>query len=302
MEEQHSTSCKTCTANCPSAGGEGTCGSNNEQAQEYLQKIMEAQALKETLNKIKNKVLIFSGKGGVGKTTVSVNLAAALARRGFKVGLLDVDFHGPSVPKLAGVEGMEPPYEHAKIIPVMSPAGFKVISVGLLMEDQGAAVVWRGPMKMSAVQQLVRDVDWGELDFLLIDAPPGTGDEPLSVIQTIQSVTGAVLVTTPQQVAISDVRRSANFCEQVNVPVIGIVENMCGFVCPKCGETTPIFSEGGAKGLCDEIGLSLLGSIPLDVEVMISSEEGSPFVLKNSASGQAFEKAVDQFLANLPKE
>lgn len=301
MEEQHS-SCKTCSANCPSAGSEGTCGGgDSEQAQEYLKKIMEAQALQETLNKIKNKVLVFSGKGGVGKSTVSVNLAAALTRRGYKVGLLDIDFHGPSVPKLAGVEGMEPPYENAKIIPVVAPAGFKVISIGLLMEDQGAAVVWRGPMKMSAVQQLLRDVEWGELDFLLIDAPPGTGDEPLSVIQTIKNLTGAVLVTTPQQVAISDVRRSANFCQQVEVPIIGIVENMSGFVCPKCGEITPIFSAGGAQELCKETGINLLGSIPLDVEVMIASEEGSPFVLKNSTAGQAFEKAVDAFLTHLPQ-
>ena len=290
-------SCKTCNASgCPSAGKEGSCGSDGA---EYLRQAMEAEELKKTLKGIRHKILVFSGKGGVGKSTVSVNLAADLARRGYRVGLLDVDFHGPSVPKLCGIEKAVPEYEAAKLKPVPTAFGVQVISIGVLVEDADAAVVWRGPMKMGATQQLIRDVAWGPLDFLLIDSPPGTGDEPLSVVQTIHDITGAVLVTTPQQVAIADVRRSASFCAMVSVSVLGVVENMSGFACPKCGEVTPIFSSGGAQAMCEEMKLPLLGQVPLDPEVMRASEAGRPFVLQAGPAAAAFRGAVDGLLKQL---
>jgi Mrp family chromosome partitioning ATPase len=296
-----SKSCKSCAVSgCPSAGSEGSCGGESPEAvQQQLQQMMAAAALKKALGRIRYKLLVFSGKGGVGKSTVSVNLAADLAKRGFKVGLLDVDFHGPSVPQLAGVIGMTPPFEDGRITPVPAPAGFAVVSIGLLVEDPDEAVVWRGPAKMAVIQQLLRDVEWGDLDFLLIDSPPGTGDEPLSVVQIIHDITGAALVTTPQQVAIADVRRSANFCDKVNVSVVGVVENMAGFACPKCGEITPVFSAGGAAKMCQDLDLPLLGSIPLDIQVMRASEEGRPFVLQGGVAAASFSAAVDQLLRNL---
>ena len=294
------TSCKSCgVSGCPSAGSDASCGSSPEEAQRHLQQMMAAAALKKALARIRYKLLIFSGKGGVGKSTVSVNLAAELARRGFKVGLLDIDFHGPSVPQLAGVVGMTPPFENGRITPVLSPAGFGVVSVGLLVEDPDEAVVWRGPAKMAVIQQLLRDVEWGDLDFLLIDSPPGTGDEPLSVVQIIHDMTGAVLVTTPQQVAIADVRRSANFCDKVNVSVVGVVENMAGFACPKCGEISSVFSSGGAAEMCRDLDLPLLGSIPLDIQVMRASEEGRPFVLQGGSAAALFSAAAGQLLSNI---
>lgn len=194
------------------------------------------------------KIVVLSGKGGVGKSTVAVNLATALALNGLRVGLLDVDIHGPSVPTMLGLENETLKGGPEGLFPVEF-GGLKIMSLGFLLQNPDDAVIWRGPMKMGVIKQFLTDVQWGDLDYLIVDAPPGTGDEPLSICQLIQPLDGAVIVTTPQKVAAIDVRKSISFCRRLAVPVLGVIENMSGFVCPKCGEVTQILPTGGGKRL-----------------------------------------------------
>lgn len=222
-------------------------------------------------------ILVLSGKGGVGKSTIAVNLALTLARLGRRVGLLDADLHGPSVPTLLNLHGRVPGMRHGRILPVEVGA-LKVMSVGLMLEDRQAPVIWRGPMKAGALQQMVRDADWGELDEFVVDCPPGTGDEPLSAIQLLAPAYGAVIVTTPQEVALADVRRSVNFCRQLAVPILGVVENMSGFVCPHCGQTTDIFTSGGAERMAVDMGIPFLGRVPLDPGLVACGDAGAAFL------------------------
>jgi Mrp family chromosome partitioning ATPase/predicted Fe-Mo cluster-binding NifX family protein len=231
-------------------------------------------------------VVVLSGKGGVGKSTVAVNLAAALMLSGKRVGLLDVDIHGPSVPTMLGLEGSTVHEERGEIVPVML-GGLKVLSLGFLLRNQDDAVIWRGPMKMGVIKQFLKDVAWGDLDYLVIDSPPGTGDEPLSVCQLIGNLDGAVIVTTPQKVAAVDVRKSISFCRQLEVPVLGVVENMSGFVCPNCGEVTPILLAGGGRRIAEDMGVPFLGSIPIDPNIAQSCDEGRPFIQQYSESPTA---------------
>jgi Mrp family chromosome partitioning ATPase/predicted Fe-Mo cluster-binding NifX family protein len=237
----------------------------------------EKLRLRERMKRVRNKIVVLSGKGGVGKSTVAVNLALALASDGNDVGLLDVDIHGPSIPKLLNLESEVPAPREDGFEPVVS-GKLKVMSLGFILPDQGGAVIWRGPMKAGAIKQLLTDTNWGNLDYLVVDSPPGTGDEPLSVIQLIEDVTGAVVVTTPQALAILDVRKSIGFCEKLNVPVLGIIENMSGFACPKCGEVTEIFKSGGGETLARETGVPFLGRIPLDPSMVDAADEGKPVV------------------------
>ncbi|MDO9541428.1 MAG: Mrp/NBP35 family ATP-binding protein, partial [Kiritimatiellia bacterium] len=202
--------------------------------------------MQERLEQIKHKIIVLSGKGGVGKSTVAVNVAVSLTLAGKRVGLLDVDIHGPSIPKMLDLEDTRISVRDEIMLPVEKD-GLKVMSIGFLLQNRDDAVIWRGPMKMGVIKQFLKDVDWGELDYLVIDSPPGTGDEPLSVCQLVKNADGAVIVTTPQDVATNDVRKSINFCRQLNLPVLGVVENMSGFVCPKCGELTAIFKTGGGE-------------------------------------------------------
>jgi len=243
----------------------------------------DEEALKATLEKIRHKVIVLSGKGGVGKSTVAVNLSVALSDAGQRVGLLDADIHGPSLPVLLGLEGSEVHSDGQRLIPLLW-RDVKVMSMGFLLKKRDDAVIWRGPLKMGVLKQFLKDVDWGELDFLLVDSPPGTGDEPLSICQLIADLDGALIVTTPQEVAASDVRKSIRFCQQVNVPVLGIVENMSGFQCPHCGKVTDIFRSGGGEAMAEEYGVPFLGRIPLDPAVGESGEEGKPFVQKEETS------------------
>lgn len=244
------------------------------------------QKLQDKLNCIKHKIIVMSGKGGVGKSTVAVNLATALSMAGKKVGLLDVDIHGPSIPTMLGLENEALGGSNEELEPV-DLGGMKVMSLGFLLQSPDQAVIWRGPMKIGVIKQFLENVNWGELDYLIIDSPPGTGDEPLSVCQFIGKLDGAVIVTTPQRVATVDVRKSVNFCHQVHMKVLGIIENMSGFVCPKCGEVTQILPAGGGSKMADDMGVPFLGSIPLDPQVAQAGDTGRAFLRYYSASPTA---------------
>ena len=246
----------------------------------------------EAMSKVKHKIAVMSGKGGVGKSTVAVNLSLALASKGRSVGLLDADIHGPTVPKLLGMEDEKLGVGEGGILPARGPGGVEVVSMGFLLSERDTPVIWRGPMKMGALSQFLGEVYWGELDFLVIDLPPGTGDEPLSIAQLIPSMDGSVIVTTPQEVALTSVRKCINFSRTLDVPVLGIIENMSGFVCPYCKRRVDIFKTGGGARAAEQYGVPLLGKIPLIPEIVDSGEEGEPFVLRSPSSEVAreFEK------------
>jgi Mrp family chromosome partitioning ATPase len=248
------------------------------------------QLLRERMEAIGHKLLVLSGKGGVGKSTVAVNLAVSLARAGKRVGLLDVDVHGPSVPKLMGLEEQQVFGADQMLKPACSADGVKVMSIGFLLPTQDDAVVWRGPRKYGLIRQFLSGVDWGALDFLVIDAPPGTGDEPMAVAELARPRASALLVTTPQDVAVSDVRRSVTFCRDVHLPVIGVVENMSGLVCPGCGRRIDLFKTGGGERLARAMHVPFLGSVPIDPEVVTRGDEGRPIAGSDShgATAEAF--------------
>ena len=253
----------------------------------------ERLLLEGRMGTIGRKILVLSGKGGVGKSTVAANLAVALAAAGGKVGLLDVDLHGPSIPKILGLDGRRlEPNSAGLMEPVQVSENLKVVSVGLLLDNAKDAVIWRGPMKYNVIRQFLKDVAWGELDYLVIDSPPGTGDEPLAVAQMVGKGAWAVVVTTPQEVAISDVRRSVSFCETLSLHVAGIVENMSGMICPHCGEHLTPFKTGGGERLAGEMGVPFLGRIPLDPQIVASGDKGQPFV-QASADSQAAKAFAD---------
>lgn len=249
----------------------------------------------DRMNRIKHKIIIASGKGGVGKSTVSVNLAWALKAKGHSVGLLDADITGPSIPKLLGIEDQKMKKGPHGVQPG-DASGIKVASMALLLPNKDSAVVWRGPMKMAAIRQFVQDVLWGDLDFLLIDLPPGTSDEPLSVIQLIPDLTGAIIVTTPQEVSLLDSRKAVNMVKSMKVLVLGIIENMSGLLCPHCGEAIDIFSTGGGKKTAEELEVPFLGAIPLDPEVSVLGDRGVPFVNRATRAEDSFKKIVDRLL------
>src|SRR5512133_472551 len=222
---------------------------------------------------VKHVILVLSGKGGVGKSTVSVNLAYALSSHGKKVGLLDLDMHGPNVPKMLGIEDHKLQVMGERIEPVRVTGSLSVISMAFLLPDTSTPIIWRGPMKMAAIQQFLGEVNWGSLDYLVVDLPPGTGDEALTIAQLAPNVRGAVIVTTPQDVATLDAKKSAKFVEKLGLPVIGVIENMSGMVCPHCGEQIELFGRGGGKKLADELGVPFLGAIPLDIEMRKAGDE-----------------------------
>lgn len=252
----------------------------NDKAEEDKRK------LQARLSHIRHKVMVLSGKGGVGKSMIAVNLAVGLMLEGKRVGLLDVDIHGPSIPTMLGLEREPISGNEGELIPIEMD-GLKVISIGFFLRSQDDAVIWRGPLKMSAIRQFLTDVAWGDLDFLVIDSPPGTGDEPLSVCQLIGTLDGAVIVTTPQKVAAVDVRKSITFCQHLKVPVLGVVENMSGFVCPRCGEVTPILRSGGGKQIAKDMNVPFLGSIPMDPKIAEACDNGEAFVQHYATSPNA---------------
>jgi len=269
-----------------------TSQSKADQAKREQEELM----LKSRMGEIGFKLLVLSGKGGVGKSTVAANLAVALATRGNRVGLLDVDVHGPSIPKLMGLEGQPIGAAGEALAPIHLTERLKVMSIGFLLKSNADAVIWRGPLKYNVIRQFLKDVAWGQLDYLVIDSPPGTGDEPLSVAQLVGSPAGAVIVTTPQDLAISDVRRCVSFCNTLSLPVVGIVENMSGLVCPKCGEELALFKTGGGRVLAQEMGVPFLGAIPIEPQIVDSGDAGTPFVERhaNTRSGTAFADIVSR--------
>ena len=269
-----------------SSGSCSSCGSSHAQ-QPPVHPVDNDQKMRERMGKVKHKLLVFSGKGGVGKSSVAVNLAVDLQQKGYRVGLLDVDVHGPSVPTLLGLERKMAGASDGAMIPVMYK-NLKVISIGFLMEDPDSPVIWRGPLKMGVIKQFLEDVHWGELDYLIIDAPPGTGDEPLSVAQLVTDA-HAIVVTTPQKVSTTDVRKSINFCHKVNMPILGVVENMSGMILPS-GERVDLFGTGGGKTMAAQMNVPFLGDLPIDPLAAKAADEGKPFVdhLPDSPLTKAF--------------
>jgi ATP-binding protein involved in chromosome partitioning len=251
---------------------------HRERIVDEVQKGIEEAELQERMGAIRQKLLILSGKGGVGKSTVAVNLAVALAAMGRTVGLLDVDVHGPSIPGLTGLEGSTVASEGSAILPVKLVDNLTVMSIGFLLQSKSDAVIWRGPLKYHMIRQFLKDVAWGALDHLVVDCPPGTGDEPLSVGQLVGTPAAAIVVTTPQGVSIADVRRCVTFCKNLSLPILGILENMSGFVCPHCGAQLDLFKKGGGEALARETGVPFLGCVPIDPEVVISGDDGTPLV------------------------
>lgn len=257
----------------------------------------------ENLKRVRHKIVVMSGKGGVGKSTVAVNLASDLASRGMKVGILDADMHGPTVPRLLGMK--DPALnvnESGRIMPAKGPKGISVISIAFLLRESDAPVIWRGPVKMGAIKQFLEEVDWGELDYLIVDLPPGTGDEPLSVAQLVPSPDGALIVTTPQDVALISVRKSINFAKATGLNVLGMVENMSGFACPHCGKDVDMFGKGMVEATAKSFSVPYLGKLPMSPVVAASGEEGIPFVV-SSADGVAksFHAVTDQLLVMIEK-
>jgi len=244
-------------------------------------------AVEKSLGRIKQKLMVMSGKGGVGKTSTSVNLAIALANKGFQVGIMDVDLHGPDVPRMLGLKGMiDLSPNSRKLEPMHRMKNLKVVSIESLTASKDDAIIWRGPIKYSAIKQFIADVEWGDLDFLIIDSPPGTGDEPLTIAQTIQDAK-AIIVTTPQEVSLADVRKSINFCKTVKMEIFGVIENMSGFICPHCGESVDIFGTGGGERTAAAASIPFLGRIPMDPRVVACGDDGCSVQEKYADSGVA---------------
>ena len=276
-----------CNKECGSCESAGTCDLK----------------LKSRLSAIKHKVMVLSGKGGVGKSSVSVNLAIALAMDGMKVGLLDIDFHGPSVPTMLGLQKIKLDSDENGVIPA-EIHNIKVVSISMLLpENQHDAIIWRGPMKAGVLKQLLEDVNWGELDYLIMDFPPGTGDEALSACQLVSDADGGIIVTTPQEVSLADCRRCISFCRKLNLPVLGVLENMSGFACPDCAKVYDIFGSGGGESMAKDNNVPFLGKIPIDPALATACDTGRPFIYhsQEKPTAQAFSKAVDNLMEQVEK-
>ena len=274
---------------------------NRAQLEAYRKQAAEDQEkFKERMGKIKHKIAVISGKGGVGKSTITVNLATAFALKGSRVGILDADIHGPSVPRLLGLEGSQVQTTAMGALPVDGPLKMKVMSIDFFMAEQ-MPTIWRGPLKMKAIRQLLGEIVWGNLDYLFIDLPPGTGDEPLSIAQLLPELDGVVIVTMPSDLSSSIVKKAVTFAQRLKLPIIGVVENMSGFVCPHCNEKIEIFSSGGGKKMAQEEGVPFLGSIPIDPKVSADSDKGAPFIIshKDSAASKAFMEIVSKIVVYL---
>ncbi len=282
--ECNETDCKTCDK-------KGNC----DQEQDV--------SVRASLGRIKQKFIILSGKGGVGKSSVSVNLAMALARKGHDVGLMDVDIHGPDIPHMLGQKGLLGLNEDRKLIPLAYSDKLKTVSIDSLNAVKDNAIIWRGPIKHNVIRQFIGDVEWGDLDFLLIDSPPGTGDEPLTVSQVVPGAR-AIIVTTPQEVALADVRKSINFCNTVKMDIFGVVENMSGYICPHCKEVVNIFGSGGGEKTAEAFGLTFLGKIPLDPEMVSCGDMGVSYQEKypESEVTKAFERIAGKMADSLSNE
>lgn len=298
MTKQEQTTTASSEKNACETCSDSSCSAARQKKDESKEEYADRRKLQATLCRIQHKIVVLSGKGGVGKSTVAVNLATSLMLSGFRVGLLDVDIHGPSVPTMLGLEKESLRGGPDGLLPV-ELGNMKIMSIGFILQNPDDALIWRGPMKMGVIKQFLTDVDWGDLDYLIVDAPPGTGDEPLSLCQLIQPLDGAVIVTTPQRVAAVDVRKSISFCRQVKVPVLGVIENMSGFVCPKCGEITQIFPAGGGKKIAADMKVPFLGTIPMDPGIAQSGDTGQAFIhhFASSPTAKIMRDILDQITA-----
>jgi len=242
------------------------------------------------MSRIKHKFMVLSGKGGVGKSSVAVNLAATLSGRGHTVGLLDADIHGPNIPKMLGLESTKPVEADDGILPITTLDNIRVMSIAFFLREHDDAVIWRGPLKHSLLRQFLGDVLWGDLDYLIIDLPPGTGDEALSIVHLLKRVSGALIVTTPQDLALLDARKGITFCREIQIPVIGVVENMSGMTCPHCKNQIELFKTGGGERIAQQMKVPFVGRIPLDPAMVVCADEGRPFVLSHpdSVASKAF--------------
>jgi ATP-binding protein involved in chromosome partitioning len=262
------------------------------------EKERQKNEIKERLQHIKNKIIVLSGKGGVGKSSVAAYLAVALSKKGYTVGLMDVDLHGPSIPRILGLKGsVEPGHMKGKARPVKYLPNMEVISIEVLMGDKDAATIWRGPLKGGVIRQFISDIEWMDLDYMIIDSPPGTGDEPLTVAQTISDAT-ALIVTTPQEISLADVRKSINFCRKVKMEILGIVENMSGLKCPYCGKIIDIYKTQGGMLTAKKENLRLLGTLPMEPEIVKRGDAGDLSLLDNQELfiTQEFNKIVDEIV------
>ena len=258
-----------------------------------------------TLENIKHVIIVISGKGGVGKSTVSSNIAEALSMQGYVTGIMDLDITGPNIPKMFHIEDERLTVDDNRLlVPVEVPPSLKVVSMAFLLPSKDSALTWRGPVRSSAVQQFIEDVNWGPLDYLVIDMPPGTGDEALSIIQLIPKADGTVIVTTPQDVSLLDARKTVTFSALAKIPIIGIVENMSGFVCPHCGEVTNIFKSGGGEDAANQLGIQFLGRVPLEPGVVQSGDKGMPVVIAepDSASAKAFNSITKKIINTIEND
>ena len=270
-----------------------------EEAEAFVRRVETLKQLRERMERVVHKVAVMSGKGGVGKSLVTVNLAAALAAKGKRVGVLDADLHGPTVPRMLGLKGVHLEAGENGIIAPKSRSGIKVASMDFLLPSQDSPVIWRGPLKMAAIRQLLTDVDWGDLDYLLIDLPPGTGDESLTVLQLLPGIDGVVIVTMPNEVSGQVVEKSINFVRQLKAPVVGVIENMSYLICPHCGDRIALFGDGVAERVASDMGVPFLGSIPLEPKIAQNSDSGTPFVSENPDSPAA--KAFIGIVAKIEK-
>ena len=261
---ERDTSCSTCS-------DASKCSQAEKEAH-------DKKLIEKKMENVKYKFMVISGKGGVGKSSVAVNLAVTLANQGYEVGILDADIHGPNIPKMLGVEDRKPMAAEDGMLPIAISDNLRVISIAFFLQQTQDAVIWRGPLKHSLLKQFLGEVHWGKLDYLIVDLPPGTGDEALSTAHLIQNVNGALVVTTPQDVALLDSRKSITFCREIKVPLIGVVENMSGMVCPHCNKEIGLFKTGGGERIAGEMNVAFLGRVPLDPEMVISTDDGKPFV------------------------
>ncbi len=272
----------------------------------FEQKNQQMEHVKQRMNKIKHKIAVISGKGGVGKSLVTVNLGIGLAMKEEtgKVGVLDADLTGPTIPKMMGLKGEKLQVGPPGIFPADGPEGIKVVSMDFLLPNDEAPVIWRGPLKMGAIRQFLGEVAWGELEYLLVDLPPGTGDEPLSILQLLPEMDGVVIVTIPSEVSQIVVKKAITFARKMNVPILGIIENMSSMVCPHCGKKIEVFSEGGGKAISVDMGVELLGSIPIDPRVSSASDEGVPFIVKypETPASKSFKRIIEKIEKKVKKE
>jgi len=275
------------------------CPSKKRISKDDIEELKEKIMLEQNTLGIKHKIMVMSGKGGVGKSSIAANIAVGLSMKGKQVGLMDIDIHGPSIPKIVGLEGVSLKQTEEGLMPIEYSTNLTVMSIGFLIRDSKDAVIWRAPLKHSLIRQFLTDVIWEKLDYLIIDCPPGTGDELISIAQLLEDADGVIIVTTPQDVAVNDVRKSITFCRHVNLPIIGVIENMSGFVCSHCGTVADIFKTGGGEKMALEMGVPFLGRIPIDPKIVEHSDNGKPFIqyVSQSPAVSAFEAIITPLLS-----